>query len=141
MATKRARSYASLLVALAKSTAQYAGTVPPSPATAVTQAVGPRNGGDAGALVNDYHVDAEETGHNARLVAKALATYPGIPPRPIALTVTRPMVLVCIKSVASAGPASSPPAAITFAGPAGPAMSTAMFLWNSCGRLCGMPPG
>jgi hypothetical protein len=84
--------------------------------------------------VSDYHVDAEETGHNERLIAKALATYPGIPPRPIALSVTRPMVLVCISSLASAGPASSPPAAITFAGPAGPAMSTAMFLleWAGC---------
>ena len=78
--------------------------------------------------MSDYHIDAEQTGHNERLIAKALAACPGIPPSPIALTVTRPMVLVCIKSLASAGPASSPPAAITFAGPAGPAMSTAMFL-------------
>ncbi len=78
--------------------------------------------------MSDYHVDAEETGHNERLIAKALATYPGIPPRPIALTVTRPMVLGLHKSLASAGPASSPPAAVTFAGPAGPAMPTAMFL-------------
>ena len=86
--------------------------------------------------MSDYHVDAEETGHNERLIAKALATYPGIPPRPIALSVTRPMVLVCIKSLASAGPASSPPAAITFAGPAGPAMSTAMFRSGTTAAGC-----
>jgi hypothetical protein len=77
--------------------------------------------------VSDYHVDAGDTGHNERLIAKALATHPCIPPKPIALTVTRPMVLVCIKSLASAGLASSPPAATTFAGPA---MSIAMFLFK-----------
>lgn len=78
--------------------------------------------------MSDYHVDAEETGHNERLIAKALATCPGIPPRPIARTVTRPMVLVCTNPSIPLGRPSSTPAAITFAGPAGPAMSTAMFL-------------
>ncbi len=86
--------------------------------------------------MSDCHVDAEETGPDERLIAKALATYPGIPPSPIALTVTRPLVLICIKSVASAGAASSPPAAITFAGPAGPAMSTAMFLLETAAAGC-----
>jgi hypothetical protein len=115
-------------VASIKSTAQYAGTVPRSPATAGTQAVHPGNGGTQGALVCGQHVDAEETGHNERLIAKALATYPGIPPRPIALTVTRPMILAGTnRSLPLARPARRLPRSRS-RGLRGPAMSTAMFL-------------
>jgi len=102
---------------------------------------GPGERRDGGALVGDYHVDAGKTGHNERLIAKALATCPGIPARPIALTVTRPMVLVCIKSLASAGPASSPPARSRSRGPRGRPCRLLCSFWNNGGRVRRMPPG
>ena len=66
----------------------------------------------------------------------------GIPPRPIALTATRPMVLVCINipRFRWAGQLAACRDHVRGARGAGHVDCYLPF-WNNCGRVRGMPPG